>query len=37
MKDKILKEKYKEIIIEKIKEIDDVDILVKILTFIKHT
>lgn len=37
MKDKTLKENYKKIIIDRIRKIDDIKILVKILTFITHS
>ena len=37
MKDKTLKENYKKIIIDRIRKIDDINILVKILTFITHS
>lgn len=36
MKDKSLKENYKKMIIERIRKIDDINILVKVLTFLKH-
>ena len=37
MKDKTLKENYKNIIIDRIRKIDDINILIKILTFIIHS